>query len=141
VTVATPAELLGLAGAVSDGRHPIPGMSQSRAVCLILRQALEQIVDALLAEKDLGCPAATMRARLICLSVSYGKDAGRIGYRAGTAWSRLSAACHHHAYELSPTRGEARGLLDDVTWLSEQLTNRRERGASLRPSSLRPAIS
>ena len=26
--------------------------------------------------------------------------------RIGHAWSALSRACHHHAYELAPTAGE-----------------------------------
>ncbi len=115
-------ELVTLASAVCDGRHPVPGMSRTRAACLIARQALGQIVDALLARKLLACPEASMRARLICLGQAYADDPRHIGYRADTAWRRLSVACHHHAYELSPASGEARALIDDVRWLAEQGT-------------------
>lgn len=117
---ATVDDLVTLASAVCDGQHPVPGMSRARAACLIARQALEQIVNALLARKLLACPEATMRARLICLGQAYASDPREIGYRADTAWRRLSTACHHHAYELSPAPGEARALINDVRWLAEQ---------------------
>jgi len=115
-----PADVLALARDVADGRHQVPGMSQARAVCLLTRQAFEQIVDALLESRHLACPTASMRARLISLGQAFGSDPERAAYRAETAWSRLSAACHHHAYELSPSLREARTLVDDVGWLSRQ---------------------
>lgn len=118
----TPTELLTIAHAVCDGQHPVPGMSQSRAACLITRQALELIVDALLANRQFACPDASTRTRMICLAVAYEKDGDRVGHRAETAWRRLSAACHHHAYELSPTRGETKALLEEVAWLDELRT-------------------
>lgn len=120
----TPGALLTLAAEVCDGSHAVPEMSQSRAACLMARQALEQTVDALLVEKRLACPAASMRARLIALSVAYADEPGDIGHRAATVWSRLSAACHHHAYELSPTLGEARALIHEVTCLDGCRTQR-----------------
>jgi len=115
-----PADLLALARDVADGRHQVPGMSQARAVCLLTRQALEQVVDALLDARHLACPAASMRARLISLGQAFGSDPEHVAYRAETAWSRLSAACHQHAYELSPSLSEARALVDEVTWLSRR---------------------
>lgn len=113
-------ELLALARDVADGRHQVPGMSQARAVCLLTRQAFEQVVDALLAAYHLSCPAASMRARLISIGQAYGSDPEHVAYRAETAWSRLSAACHHHAYELSPSLSEARMLTEEVAWLSDR---------------------
>ena len=115
-----PADLLALARDVADGRHQVPGMSQARAVCLLTRQAFEQVVDALLDIRHLACPAASMRARLISLGQAFGTDPDHVAYRADTAWSRLSGACHHHAYELSPSLSEARTLVDDVAWLSSR---------------------
>lgn len=93
-------------------------MSQARAVCLLTRQAFEQVVDALLAARQLACPAASMRARLISLGQAYGHDPERLAYRASNAWAQLSGACHHHAYELSPSPSDARMLVDEVEWLS-----------------------
>lgn len=113
-----PADLLAFARDVADGRHQVPGRSQARAVCLLTRQALEQVVDALLDARHLACPAASMRARLISLGQAFGADPEHVAYRAETAWSRLSAACHHHAYELSASLSEARTLVGEVAWLS-----------------------
>jgi hypothetical protein len=115
-----PAALLALARDVADGRHQVPGMSQARAVCLLTRQAFEQVVDTLLDARHLSCPAASMRVRLISLGQAFESEPEHVAYRAETAWSRLSAACHHHAYELSPSLREARTLVDDVGWLSRQ---------------------
>ena len=113
-----PADLLALARDVAEGRHQVPGMSQARAVCLLTRQAFEQVVDALLKDRHLACPAASMRAQLISLGEAFSSDPEHMAYRAETAWSRLSAACHHHAYELSPSLSEARALVEEVSWLS-----------------------
>lgn len=110
--------LLALARGVADGRHRLPDMSQARATCLLARQAFEHTVDALLDARGLACPAAGMRTRLIALGQAYQADPERVSYRASTAWARLSNACHHHAYELSPSLNEARALVDEVEWLS-----------------------
>lgn len=112
-----PADLLALARDVADGRHHVPGMSQARAVCLLARQAFEQVVDALLDARHLACSAASMRARLISLGQAFDSEPEHVAYRAETAWSRLSAACHYHAYELSPSLSEARALVEEVAWL------------------------
>jgi hypothetical protein len=50
-----------------------------------------------------------MRVQLIFLRTYLG-DAELAG-RAGHAWSALSRACHHHAYELAPTAAELEGWL------------------------------
>lgn len=93
-------------------------MSQARATCLLTRQAFERTVDDLLDARGLACPAASMRTRLITLGQAYSSDPEGIAYRASAAWSRLSSACHHHAYELSPSLSEAQALVDEVAWLS-----------------------
>ncbi|WP_329423857.1 hypothetical protein OG339_25550 [Streptosporangium sp. NBC_01495] len=41
--------------------------------------------------------------------------------RVSGAWAALSAACHHHGYELSPTAGELRALYNEVRLLTEHL--------------------
>lgn len=119
---ASAAELLASAEEICAGRLPVPGLSQSRAACLLTRQALEQTVDALLTARGMGCPGASMRARLICLTEAYA-DADGLAQRADAAWHRLSAACHHHAYELSPTAAEAAFLTGEVRWLLESVAD------------------
>ncbi|WP_088948742.1 hypothetical protein [Micromonospora zamorensis] len=52
---------------------------------------------------------------------------GRLGPGAETArrvafaWATLSAATHHHCYELAPTAAELRRLHTEVSTLLEQL--------------------
>lgn len=117
---ASASELLSMAHRVCHGQIPIPGMSRARAACLLTRQALEQVIDVLLDEKQSGCPDASARVRLICLADAYDGEPELVD-RAVTAWHRLSSACHQHAYELGPTSGEADTLVDEVTWLSNRL--------------------
>jgi hypothetical protein len=47
---------------------------------------------------------------LICLAAAYSDQAEPVNDLV-SAWDQLSVACHHHAYELTPTLGEARDLL------------------------------
>lgn len=122
--VASAAELLASADRVRQGQIPIPGMSRPRAACLLTRQAVEQVIDELLDEQQLGCRDASVRIRLICLAYAYGREPELI-HRAVVAWHRLSSACHQHADELGPTLGEAETMLDEVTWLSDYETQRR----------------
>lgn len=117
---ASPADLLAAARNVCRGGVPIPGMSRARAACLLARQAMEQVIDALLAQRQLGCPAASARVRLICLAEAFDDDP-EVGRRAAVAWDQLSSACHQHAYELGPTLGEAENLVNDVMWLTRRL--------------------
>lgn len=110
--------LLDLGGRLADGSRRLPGLTGPRATCLVARQALQLVVADLLAARGL-CPSGgSTRSRLICLSVAY-EEQPAVGYRAGAAWARLSSGCHHHAYELAPTAGEVRALLEEVAWLHQ----------------------
>jgi len=113
--------------AVQSRGHPGPGFAipagtnSARAACLLARQALEAVVNDLLAGRGLGCPEGSMRSRLIALGQAYAEEP-EVAYRASTAWWRLSTACHHHAYELDPTPAEAASVVADVRWLADQRT-------------------
>jgi len=81
-----------------------------RASAILARTALETTVLRLWERRDLDLQRSTMRAQLICLRTYLGdRD---LATRAGHAWSALSAACHHHYYELAPTAAELE------TWFS-----------------------
>jgi hypothetical protein len=92
----------------------VPGAHSNRIGCWLARSALEDVIDQLLAARSVepGAEAST-RSRLTCLEVAY-QEQPDLPARAGYAWSRLSEACHQHAYQLSPTYSEARHLLDLV---------------------------
>ena len=59
-----------------------------------------------------------MRSMLTCLQVAWASDPSVVE-RAEYAWSRLSNACHQHAFELSPTAMEAATLAATVVSLME----------------------
>ncbi len=49
-----------------------------------------------------------MRSQLVVIRVFYGDQ---VANTANIAWIGLSNACHHHAYELTPTVEEVRHWL------------------------------
>jgi hypothetical protein len=107
--VVDPAMILDLARAVLDGRHVVHGPHSARMAALLARQALEGAVGILCGPT---MRRATMRSRLLYLRVLIDPETADC---AGIAWNGLSGACHHHAYELSPTPGEVRHLMELVS--------------------------
>jgi hypothetical protein len=57
---------------------------------------------------------------LLCLP-AYLNDKQDLARRVAYAWSGLSRASHHHAYELPPTSSELAAWIDTVEELTEQL--------------------
>lgn len=89
-----------------------PGARQwPRGAAFLARNALEEWVRGHSATLDEGLPQATMASQLLCLELCIGP--GRAG-RARHTWGSLSEACHHHAYELSPSPVHVSALLDEV---------------------------
>lgn len=105
-----PRELLDLAQALLGRADPATAGLWPRASALLGLKALEAGVDRLWRERTLDLHGCSMRTQLICLR-SYLEDP-KLAARAGHAWSALSRASHHHAYELGPTAGEL------ASWLS-----------------------
>lgn len=102
---------------------PAPGIRSSRSLvaALLARQALEQAVDEIWAERAPAMAESTDRAQQITLRVLFDHDGGDVetlGRAVAWAWSRLSHFCHHRAYELAPTNAEVRSLLDVVDRLA-----------------------
>ena len=110
------------AATLARGSRPLAGTNSARAACLLARQALEAVVNELLARRGMECAHGTMRSRLIALTQAYAGEP-EVAYRASTAWWRLSTACHHHAYQLDPTPAEAVSAVTDVRWLADRLTD------------------
>jgi hypothetical protein len=113
-------DLLDLARELAAGSHDLQGVSNARASCWVARQSLELLVDELLRRRDIETGSCTERSRLIALGVAYA-DVPDLGYRAAASWGRLSAACHHHAFELSPTYAEAMSLVEEVRRLRDRM--------------------
>jgi hypothetical protein len=83
----------------------------NRRACWLARSAMEERLEALLTARgvDVG-PFASTRSKLSCLEAAYADEPG-LTSRAQYLWSRLSEACHQHAYQLSPTYAEVSHLL------------------------------
>lgn len=110
-------DLLGLAEAQLAAARP----HSNRMACWLARSALEQAVDDLLASQDVTTgPHASVRSKLTCLEVAY--ESTDVPAQAQYAWSRLSEACHQHAYQLTPTSSEVKHLIELVRSLREQTT-------------------
>lgn len=91
-----------------------PGSHANRRACWLARSALEDLINRLLAARGINPGArASGRTRLSCLEVAYA-DVPELPARAQYAWSRLSDACHQHAYQLSPTYSETKHLVSLV---------------------------
>lgn len=114
-----PRELLELARALLGRADPATAGLWPRASALLGLKALEASVFRLWRARTLELRGCSMRTQLICLR-SYLEDP-KLAARAGHAWSALSRASHHHAYELGPTAGELSSWLSVVGELVGQV--------------------
>jgi hypothetical protein len=83
--------------------------SWARASALLARQSLETAMDDLWRKRAPIVRQCSTAAQLLVLP-SYLRDQ-EAARDASYAWSALSRACHHHAYELAPTASELRSLI------------------------------
>lgn len=95
-----------------------PGV-RARAAATLLRLALDESLDAFWQSVS---PRMTRtgRTRMLCLQWYVSPSVARQWY---TVWSGLSAACHHHTYDLPPTPAEVRAWHQDVSELLRVLTS------------------
>jgi hypothetical protein len=79
-----------------------------RASALMARQSLEAALDDFWQSRAPAearhCAHVSTHAQLLCLRryINDGDLAGRVAW----AWSGLSRACHHHAYDMPPSATE-----------------------------------
>jgi hypothetical protein len=96
-----------LAGAGADGLN-------ARLAAFLARQALEEIVERRLSDLGVSAPWASARSKLIVLRAL---DNAEAAHCAEVAWTRLSDACHVHAYEMQPSTAEVTHLCRQVAYL------------------------
>lgn len=111
-SVPNPSELLSLSRGLLSRSDPEMAGLWPRASALLARQALESALDSYWSARSLALAPCSTHAQLICLGEYLGDE--ELAARVRLAWSALSDACHHHAYELAPTAAELAGLLDVV---------------------------
>lgn len=119
---------LALAEAILDGGVRVPRVPAARAACWVARRHLEAMVPELLRRRGLEPGTASMRVQLICLSAASREDQ-TLTTKLAMAWDQLSRACHHHAYELTPTSSEARHLIAGVRNAEDYFASGSERVA------------
>lgn len=90
-----------------------------RATALLCRQALETSLERFWKARLPGMESVSRRAQFACLSTYM--DDNELAGRAAYAWSALSAACHHHTYEIAPTDAELRVWIELVESLENAL--------------------
>ena len=112
-------QLLAMAEGLLRRADPTTAGLWPRASALLALQALEASVLRLWQRRALDLEGCSMRTQLICLR-SYLEDA-KLAARTGHAWSALSRACHHHAYELGPTAGELQSWFSVVRELVQRV--------------------
>jgi hypothetical protein len=93
-----------------DVTHTLTPGLRARAAAVLLRLALDETLDGFW--RDI-TPNMTRNGRTRMLSLQWyvRPSVARQWY---TVWSSLSAACHHHTYELPPTPAEVRAWYQDV---------------------------
>ena len=89
-----------------------------RAAALLTRQALESAVATFWSKQAPGVEQVSRKAQFLCLGRYLGDEP--LAQRAHVAWSGLSGACHHHVYDLAPTREELQAWRDSVMEVVER---------------------
>lgn len=100
-----------------------PGL-RARAAAALLRLALDEAMDGFWQRVSPAMTYSRGRTKALCLEWYAPSSVARQWY---AVWSALSAACHHHTYELPPTPGEVRAWHDDVVELLPALSPGPER--------------
>jgi hypothetical protein len=90
-----------------------------RTCALLIRLALEAVLDSYWERVAPSAAACSMRAQLLLLPRF--ADLGTATL-ARESWLGLSRAAHHHAYELAPTASEMRGWHSSVRTLAAALS-------------------
>jgi hypothetical protein len=99
---------------------PSPGTAGrwSRTAALLTRQALETALLFYWTKEAPGVESCSHRAQFLCLGRYLGDEV--LAQRAHVVWSGLSGACHHHVYDLAPTREELDGWRETVLEVVER---------------------
>ncbi len=117
----TPADLLRAAeGLVGGGASGAKG-AWSRAAALLTRQAIEASLTDLWTRRSPGVARCPARIQLICLPAA-GLDT-EVAQQLRHAWAVLSAACHHHPYDVAPSSHELREWIRVAVTLNKAVTS------------------
>jgi hypothetical protein len=117
----TPTDLLAAARDIQERPAAATAGLWPRAAAFLARQALEGALAQLWESSPAtaGLSRCTTRSQLACLpAVLDASTARQVAY----VWAALTAACHHHAYELAPTAAELTGWFETLDELLARIT-------------------
>ncbi len=100
----TPAQLLDVARQLCASPAWSAQPWTTRAVALLVRQALEMWLADYWDATAPGVAGASRKAQLLLLNARLPEDAAAEAY---ATWSQLSHACHHRVFDLEPSTGQA----------------------------------
>lgn len=106
----TSRELLDAAVGLVERPSDATGGLWARAAAILVRQAIEAHVAAVLEIRAPGSQAAQFDAQLVILCEVLGDR--ELARRTRFTWTALSSASHQHTYELPPTAEELRGWIE-----------------------------
>jgi hypothetical protein len=100
-----------LSEAERELEHHDPGTAGiwPHAAAVLIRQALETTLDVFWGSRAAALLDASFRDRWLCLPAYIGVDPA--ARAADFAWTALSQACHHRAYDVGLTEDELRAHL------------------------------
>lgn len=115
----TPVQLLEVARQLcaSSGWSAQPWTT--RAVALLVRQAVEMWLAQYWDATAPGVAIASRKAQLLLLNAELPEEAAA---EAHATWSQLSHACHHRVFDLEPTTGQALQWIAQAERLGEALS-------------------
>jgi hypothetical protein len=119
MTAPTPLALLVAARTALDRPGGLGGSAWARSTALLTRQALEGALAAYWSARAPGMESCSAKCQLLALPFYVDDPNIRAAHQT---WAALSNACHHHAYDLSPTAVELRDWLDTSQAVVDTLT-------------------
>ncbi|MFF4893490.1 hypothetical protein [Micromonospora chersina] len=131
MTAPTPRRCLAAADQMLRGAGPLGAAAVTagwwpRACACLIRLALEGGIDAYWRRtRPVVAACRQGRAKQLMLRGRFGPGPA-VARRVAFTWAALSAAAHHHCYELAPTAAELRRLHTEVSALLTHLDGRTE---------------
>lgn len=103
-------QLLAMCRTLVDSNDWATAFWWGRAAAVLARQAVELSLDEFWAQRSMPMIDASARGQFLALRLYLADEA--MAAEGHATWSLLSRACHHHPYDLQPSRDEVLGWID-----------------------------
>lgn len=112
-------ELLALCRTLVDSDDWATAFWWGRGAAVLARQAVELSLDEFWAQRAMPMVDATARGQFLALRLYLEEPS--VAAEGHATWSLLSRACHHHPYDLQPSRDEVLGWIEAAERFHERL--------------------